>query len=221
MHSLKRTLMSFGVAAMVFSSSQARAESALPDQFSTIFEIIESFILQGGLIPSSIGGGGCRPAIKLGFPSITMQFGASSATCPVVGDIKFSLIPFGAQVRLEVRNNPMLQSINMDIAMKLGRKNSPFTFQWQVLNGHVAFRMQPNAGLNEWAITGMGQRVRTNAGLDVSRRLNIFDKTTGNGYALMTTVSNPKGGKRVVTRKLCGLAGAQATDQNSGTLACN
>lgn len=200
---------------MLFGTS-ARAEE-MPNQFNNLFEIIESFILQGGLMPSTIGGGGCKPALKLGFPVITLQF-SSDTTCNLSGDIRFSLIPFGAMVRLEIKNNPNLQSIEMDFGMKLRRSNGIQTFTWSVLNGHVAFRMKSDGPLYDWNITGMGQRVRSRDGLNVSRRLNFFDKATGSGTAIAATITWPKKGKRVVTRQFCTLTGAVAADPNSGTL---
>jgi len=198
----------------------ANAEAPIPGQFNSIFEIIDQLVLQGNLFPSTLGGA-CGPSLKLGFPTITLHF-TSSSTCNLNGDIRFSLFPFGASVRLEIMNNPMIQAVDMDIAMSL-KKNAQGArqFSWKITNGRIAFRLGAGQPLNEYMMTGSGVRVKSKTSLQVDSRINFFDKATGSGYALVRTVSQVKPNPKVKNVQGCTLTGANGNDVQSGQLTCS
>ena len=61
-------------------------------------------------------------------------------------------------------------------------------------------------------MTGTGNRTRTNGVLTVSSRVNFFDSATGNGYALLRSVT--ASGRSL---QACTLTGATSSNVNSGT----
>lgn len=214
----KKAFLALVFVSLALTSTRADAETdSVPNQFENIFQIIEGLVLQGGALPSSVAIGGCKPQMTLGFPSVTLKF-VASATCQLNGDIRFSLFPFGASVRLEIMNNPYLTAFDIDFAMRFTRVDGNRVFQWGVTNGRVAFRFGAGLPLNEWSITGAGTRTRTKESLTIASRLNFFDKTTGAGTAILRNITRTKGAATVRDVKACALTGATPDNITSGSL---
>ena len=200
------------------AAKPAKAEAPIPEQFNSIFQMLDDMILQGSLIPTTIGGVGCAPTFQFGFPTMSLKF-SGAAGCPMKGTVTFSVIPFGASVRLEFMNNPYIQALDVDFAMSLKRNSGGARqLSWKITNGRIAFRMQPNAPLNEWGLTGEGVRTTVKKSITANARLNFFDKATGNGNAIVRSMTWNKPDPKVKNVQGCSLSGATMDNAQSGTL---
>ena len=192
------------------TTGTAATSTSLPNEVANIFSILEPLILKGAGLPTSLVLGGCTPSISFGFFSADLTF-ASSATCPLNGTVALTLFPLGDNVNLEIMNNPFLTAISGNFAIS-GSIFGGVNLTWTLSNASVSFRLDPIGPLSTWDMTGTGNRKRTNGILTVNSRVNFFDGATGNGYALLRTVTSS--GQSL---QACTLTGATSSNVNSGT----
>ncbi len=215
-------LLAFGVFML---GNTAKAE--LPADFNMLMPIIEQYVLgNSGKVPSSVTVGGCTAAVANNYTSATLTF-VASPTCKLNGKIMFSAMPLGASVRMEIMDSP-ITAIDGDYSMWLQNqggffsKNKVTTFNWQLVNARVAFRLQPGMPLQEFMISGEGKRVNTKvnnaSSIDGSSRVNVFDRATTNGMARLGELHQISGGATVRNNQICNLYGADASKVQSGQL---
>lgn len=184
--------------------------SGLTNEFANIFSILEPLVLNGASLPTSLTLGGCVPGISFGFLSADSTF-TSSVTCPLSGTVGVTLFPLGDQVNLEIMDNPFLTAISGDFSIS-GHLLGGVNLTWNLTNASVSFRLDPTGPLSTWDVTGTGNRQRASGVLTVSSRVNFFDSATGNGYALIRSVT--ASGRSL---QACTLTGASTSSVTSGT----
>lgn len=205
--------------------STAKAE--LPSEFNMLMPVIEQYVLgNSGKVPSSLTVGGCTAALSNNYTSATLTF-VASPTCKLNGKIMFTAMPLGASVRMEIMDSP-ITAIDGDYSMWISNqggffsKNKTTKFNWQLINARVAFRMKEGMPLQEFMISGEGNRISTKvnnaSSVDGASRVNVFDRATTNGMARLGEVHQVNGGAMIRNNQICNLYGASADKVQSGQL---
>ena len=225
MGGLKKFVGLVVIAAMVTFSVPAKAETTTipgaPSIVNQILQILEGTILTGG-IPSVVAIAGCLPSISFQWVGVDLTF-ARSATCPIAGTMDIALFPLAASVHLTV-NDPLITAIDGDFTFSISKTAAGARqIKWELNNGYVTVNI-PGVTSGSWAMTGEGTRTRVgelfSGNLTVNSRLNVFDKTSGSGWAVIRTVTpSTTGGAANRSAQGCALTGASDSDPMSGTTA--
>jgi hypothetical protein len=208
----------FGYLSLATPKAQAENWTSLPDNFGSIWEIIEKLLITGGLaLPGTLKLGACTPSLSISLPMLTFTF-AKNFVCPIAGTASFGLFPMRSVVKLDVFNTPMIEAIEFDTSFSIRRKNRITTTTLNIADGRLAIRPLKNGPLKEVMMNGAGLRTKSKAGIQGNMRINIFDSTTKKGFALVKTVlkegDDPKS-KKVET---CQLSDADISNVLGGTL---
>jgi len=187
-------------------------------EFASILALLEPFISGGIPTSSVINMGGCTPTMTFGFPTITVHF-TNTITCPLAGDVIISLFPFGTKVRLEVFNVPFIEAIDVDVMLYFRREGDIRYTYLVIQNGRLAIRPAPQMPLQELMINGLGIRAKQkNVGYQSQNRVNVFQKESGNGFAILKTTSKLNGEPKSKKVERCDLTGGDITDVQGGEL---
>ena len=223
----QKLLMGFVCLTVLFSAKTVRAED-IPADLTSVFALIEPYLLSGGGVPvpggvpaipgATLNLGNCQPVVTPGFPTTTLHFTAT-ITCPVNGNVYINLIPAGVSVRLEIVQGP-IEKVEADFVIQIKRKASTTYVSWQMLNGYVSVRAQSGLPAQDFNMTGAGQRAMSKQLTTAKSRVNVFDAATTNGTALLKEMSKVKSASAAPTKStVCSLYGASKTNVESGSLA--
>lgn len=223
----QKLLMGFVCVLALTSTKNAKAED-IPADITSVFALIEPYILAGGGSVPGTGGiptipgatlnlGGCQPMVVPGFPTTTLVF-VPTPTCPVSGNVYLNMIPTGVSVRLEILQGPV-QKLEADFTIQLKRKAGTTYVYWQLLNGYVSIRPSEGMPAQDFNMTGAGQKASSKQVTSSKSRLNVFDAVTMDGTALFKESEKVKSASSATTKNtVCSLYDAVKTKVDSGTL---
>lgn len=220
---MRRTLRMFAFVCLVtlLIGSTAHADDATPDavptDFNEIFSMIEALVLGDKINLNPIEIGSCVPTIGFGIPSINLFFPRSSL-CPIAGNVTLGLLPTRASISLDVYSG-VLERISMDVLFDLKIALGSTTTNMSFSNAYMLIRLAPGQPVQQWTITGKGARQQGGGKIEGKMRINFFENTSHEGYAMLKTVTqvSKKAGK-VKNIQLCKLTGADPADYLVGQL---
>jgi len=222
MKCVSRTIFTLVLLWGLLAGTTAKAESfpggELPGEFNSLFALLEPFISGGFPSSSVLSMGGCQPTMTYGFPYVNFNF-ANTVTCKISGDITLWLWPFKIMVHLDVYDQKIIEGIDFDISILFRREGDIRYITLLIQNGRLAVRPTPEGPLKELMINGLGLRAtKKRVGYTGQTRMNIFDNATGNGFAMLKTVSKVYGESKSKKIERCDLTGADINDLEAGVI---